>query len=502
MAAHRYWSARAFTPAAGRAIALSEFHLFAAGARVDATATLSAAVAPASGSLADLKDDVLTTGARWPNAQDVNLLWDFGAGGGYDIDAIRLGSSNTGQAEFPIFCSLWFSDDAVTWTQQAVWAADYPGPKVKVAGYFGWHPNDIAVAAQLGFVGANGSTVFTDDVAGNVWTPAGSAQIKTDQFKWGGSAGYFNGTTDYLSMPAKASLNMGTGDFCMEVWFRAAALMNNFGTLLSNGTPAFGTNSRFLMVYGTAATVVATRGRIGWGGDGSSLANPALLSTTVVTVGAWYRVKVMRIGVNALLFVNDVLEASANLGGGGALDLGLSGTRVGSNGWDGAAGFFQGHIGELRITRGVGEPGDIPAYVRHPVPKKTSLARALQPEGRLMSQLYTGPYTGLRLAAGPIFTRGDFLTGVLGKGNGRLRGFTLDYVNPLNKPYPCRVALMREVGNLVVREQWSKADGSYDFQYIDELQSYTVIAYYEAHGKRAVVTDGLTLANGKVELMP
>ncbi|MNL57451.1 hypothetical protein D3C87_1810170 [compost metagenome] len=98
--------------------------------------------------------------------------------------------------------------------------------------------------------------------------------------------------------------------------------------------------------------------------------------------------------------------------------------------------------------------------------------------------------------------RPDIYSGVLGKGVGRIRGFTLDYVNPLNKPYRCRVVLMREAGNLVVREQWSKADGSYDFQYVDELQSYSVVAYYEAHGKRAVVTDGLTLANGKVELMP
>jgi len=78
----------------------------------------------------------------------------------------------------------------------------------------------------------------------------------------------------------------------------------------------------------------------------------------------------------------------------------------------------------------------------------------------------------------------------------------LDYVNPLNKPYPCRVRLVRESDGLQIREVWSGADGSYDFQFVDEMQSYTVIAYYLAHGKRAVVTDGLTLANGKVELMP
>lgn len=97
--------------------------------------------------------------------------------------------------------------------------------------------------------------------------------------------------------------------------------------------------------------------------------------------------------------------------------------------------------------------------------------------------------------------RKDYLNGQFGQGIGRLRGFTLDYVNPLNKPYRCRVRLVREVDGLQVRELWTAADGSYDFQWIDELQSYTVIAYYLAHGKRAVVTDGLSLANGKVELM-
>ncbi|MGO4608485.1 hypothetical protein AB4142_19315 [Variovorax sp. 2RAF20] len=111
------------------------------------------------------------------------------------------------------------------------------------------------------------------------------------------------------------------------------------------------------------------------------------------------------------------------------------------------------------------------------------------------------PYGGTvqrRFALG----RKDHLTGVLGQGIGRVRGRTLDYANPENKPYPCRVRLVREVDGLQLRELWSDANGNYDFQYVDELQSYSVFAYYLDHGKRAVVTDGLTLANGKVELMP
>jgi len=97
--------------------------------------------------------------------------------------------------------------------------------------------------------------------------------------------------------------------------------------------------------------------------------------------------------------------------------------------------------------------------------------------------------------------RKDFVYGGFGQGVGRVRGFTLDYVNPLNKPYRCRVRLMREVDGVIVREVWSSEDGSYDFQYVDELQSYTVLAYYLDHGKRAVVSDGLSVANGKVEVM-
>ena len=88
-----------------------------------------------------------------------------------------------------------------------------------------------------------------------------------------------------------------------------------------------------------------------------------------------------------------------------------------------------------------------------------------------------------------------------GEGIGRVRGVTQDYINPINQPYPCRVVLLRERDMLAVREQWSQVDGSYDFQYVDEVQSYTVVAFYSEHGKRAVIADGLTLASGKVERM-
>ncbi|MGF6348975.1 hypothetical protein [Variovorax sp. W2I14] len=132
-----------------------------------------------------------------------------------------------------------------------------------------------------------------------------------------------------------------------------------------------------------------------------------------------------------------------------------------------------------------------------PAPLQTAARRLVH----VASLGATPPYAGTR-SRPVVLGRKDYLTGVLGQGNGRLRGKTVEYFNPTNKPYRCRVRLVRDVDGLQVRELWTAADGSYDFQWIDELQSYSVWALYLDHAKRAVVSDGLTLANGKVELMP
>ncbi|MBT2303982.1 hypothetical protein J7E70_26420 [Variovorax paradoxus] len=44
-----------------------------------------------------------------------------------------------------------------------------------------------------------------------------------------------------------------------------------------------------------------------------------------------------------------------------------------------------------------------------------------------------------------------------------------------------------------MREMWSDpATGAYQFDYVDEMQKYTVIAFDHTHNERAVVADNLT----------
>lgn len=99
--------------------------------------------------------------------------------------------------------------------------------------------------------------------------------------------------------------------------------------------------------------------------------------------------------------------------------------------------------------------------------------------------------------------RGDFQLGALGLQVGRVQGTTKDKATPSNIPVSERVRLYREKDGLLLREVWSTpGTGAYSFDYIDELETYTVLSYDHDKAFRAVVADGLNLANGGVELMP
>ena len=60
-------------------------------------------------------------------------------------------------------------------------------------------------------------------------TAHGGAHLKTDQKKFGSASVYFDGATDYLSIPDHADWHLGggTGDFTVDFWFRRHTLQYN-----------------------------------------------------------------------------------------------------------------------------------------------------------------------------------------------------------------------------------------------------------------------------------
>lgn len=487
---------------------MGALHLYSAFVRVDALASLAAAVAPTSGALSALSDGDAATAATWSDARALDLVWDLGAGAEADVDGVRVGASGGSSGAFPLSFSMWFSDDNLNWTRQADWVGDYPGPLTSTPGYYGWTPIDYLTRMQLEFVGPDGSTSIVDDGSSVPWAASGGAQLKTNNFKWAPSALYLNGTSAYIATTAANGSLYTEQAFVFEMWFLIEERVNNWSTLIADARTTFAGSTQALVIYGDSNTSVpaANRGCLGWAQVGSLT---RIVSPTPVTTGVWHKVKLMRVMADSTsgtfsLYLDDVLLGTYGLNGGN-IDFGGGGTIIGRTNFTSvmpsAQSYFKGYIGEARFVRNISDTGYPPSLVRHPPPRRsTGALRVAEEPGRVPSLLGGWAFSGGLLQPEPYKTR-DYSYGWIGKGIGRVRGKTLDYVPPANKPYRCRVRLVRDKDGQVVRSQWSEADGSYDFQYIDELETWSVWATYLDFGKRGEVSDGLTLANGKVELM-
>ena len=455
MAAHRYWRGLSLETYDDSGLELSEFQLLSGVTRVDAPATLTASAAPLSGSVANLKDDDTSTGAAWASA-DVRALvlsWDFGAGGSADVTDIRLGAADN-KGRFLLHVKLQWSDDGAAWSDLIPVFAGiaWPGVRAKTSSETigawnrGQHYGPVTLSSG-GTVAmqTNGSTYV-----GRPAVPPKNSGVLQIEWEWitnslAGASAYV-GFTEYDELINPANGRLG---YTSRGW----AWANNGVKVNAGNDTAYGAGYVLGDVLGAVVNFAA--GSITFYKNGVS----------------------QGVAFTGITFAD--LYPGVKTGNTGTFH-----TRVRTKGFTfPVAGADPWEDRETAITA-----SKVRGKVRFDSPlavqSLASIPRPLQ----------------MRLES-PAKGRKDYLTGVLGEGIGRVRGFTLDYVNPLNKPYPCRVVLVRETDGLVARVQWSKADGSYDFQYVDELQSYTVMAYYLAHGKRAVITDGLTLANGKVELM-
>lgn len=88
-------------------------------------------------------------------------------------------------------------------------------------------PTFSNVSSLLHFNGTNGSTTFTDQVAGNTWV-ANNATISTSQSLFGGASGNFTGASNSsIHLPTNAGFNVGSGNFTLEFAVYYSALPQN-----------------------------------------------------------------------------------------------------------------------------------------------------------------------------------------------------------------------------------------------------------------------------------
>jgi len=195
--------------------------------------------------------------------------------------------------------------------------------------------------------GSNGSTTFTDN-SPTPKTPTvfGNTQISTTQSKWGGASALFDGNGDYLTYANHTDFNLISGDWTIEAWIYITTLTAAAQTLLDKDGVSGSSYPQYSLAVSSAAKLVGFLGN----GNGVSPTGTTYTGTTTITQNAWHHVALVKTGSTCKGFLDGNQEWSA------AAATMYSGSKALFVGWSSGqpvVAYFNGHVDDLRITKGV-----------------------------------------------------------------------------------------------------------------------------------------------------
>lgn len=206
-------------------------------------------------------------------------------------------------------------------------AADWVTFNSKVSG------GDPTVVLLMEGTGPTGSTVFPDTsyIMATLTPngPPGTIGIVATPTKFGGGSVLFGGSA-YITAPANAAYNFGTGDFTIEAWVYPNTMSGDYFV-----TSAAGASGLFFGFRG-GTNIGLGRAAVAWDYDTPSGMSP----------GSWYFVTLCRSSGSVRLFVNGVQVGTTQ-----TLtynyDLGVTNLCIGSQG---AAYFYSGYMNDVRVS--------------------------------------------------------------------------------------------------------------------------------------------------------
>lgn len=208
----------------------------------------------------------------------------------------------------------------------------------------------LLLKGDSGIVGSNGPTpTFLDSSTNNFSiTRNGSvAQTSLNPFGPNGWSGYFNSaTSDYLSVADNSALELGSGDFTIEMWINTTN-STQYSTIFARSPIAFG--SGMMQIHMNNAS--STSGDVAlWLGDYNT--SSYLMRTSGVSVrdGNWHHLAVVRSGNSWAMYVDGVSRAT-NTWSGTIADIAY-GWVVGNDLFN-TPRYYTGSISNLRIVKGL-----------------------------------------------------------------------------------------------------------------------------------------------------
>lgn len=201
------------------------------------------------------------------------------------------------------------------------------------------------VALLLPMNGTDGGSTFTD------WSPTpktvtryGDAHTETDQSKFYGSSGAFDGTGDYLDAASNADFAM-SADFTIEFWVYTNTDVGIWARVLEN--EVFSSAGGWHVSY-NGEDQSGSR-RLGFqlsksGGGGARIDSDAAIAT-----GQWVHIAFSRSGSTIAMFVNGTKQAATITD---ATAFTSQKLRI-SSALGTPGNYFKGYLQDIRFTKGV-----------------------------------------------------------------------------------------------------------------------------------------------------
>lgn len=215
------------------------------------------------------------------------------------------------------------------------------------------------VALLCPFNGADNGTTFTDvgPSALTVTRAGGTPPVtKTDQSVFAGSSGYFGGA-GYLNLASDLDAGAFLGeDFTIEAWIRPANVTGN--KIIVSLWPATSTAAWRFLALGNALN-------FGW--TNAAGTTDGVSGTASLSSNTWSHVAVVRSGSAMSVYCDGARTGTGTLSA--KIRTSSGAIQIGRN-EDGNTWYWNGHMAEVRITKGVarytGTAYQLPAFP-HPV---------------------------------------------------------------------------------------------------------------------------------------
>jgi hypothetical protein len=169
-------------------------------------------------------------------------------------------------------------------------------------------------------------------------TTNGNAQVSTAQSQFGGASALFDGTGDYLIVPASSSFNFGTSPFTIELWFRRIADASGvIDVIIGNRNEGFGSGNFVLYTYSSS---------VEFDYRNDLVANNVF--STAISNNTWYHFAIVRNGTSLTLYKDGAVGQAKTIGASETFGSSSFDLSIGCN----TQGTFplNGYIDELRIS--------------------------------------------------------------------------------------------------------------------------------------------------------